>query len=80
MATNKMSLQREVLEELEGLPRESVAEVLDFVVFLKERSRRGRPQGELPFVPASQLDHWTGLVSWGGDAVTDSECLYDESL
>ena len=29
-------------------------------------------------VPASQLDDLTGLVAWGGDAVVDTERLYED--
>jgi hypothetical protein len=28
-------------------------------------------------LPASHLDHLRGLVAWGGDAVADTERLYD---
>ena len=30
-----------------------------------------------PFLPASHLDGLVGLVTWGGDALAESERLYD---
>jgi len=53
-------------------------EILDFVVFLRTRKVQ-EDHSFVPSLPASTLDHLTGLVAWGGDALVDSERLYDES-
>jgi hypothetical protein len=29
-------------------------------------------------IPATELDKWTGLIAVGGDALEDSERLYDQ--
>lgn len=68
-------LKQQVKRELETLPPGQWREVLDFVCFLKNRSAR---EG-VRTLPASHLDQLTGLVAWGGDALVDTERLYDES-
>ena len=35
------------------------------------------PVPAIATVPATELDKWTGLISVGGDALEDSEHLYD---
>ena len=77
MTTAGADLRQQLMRELSELPPDKLAEVLDFVVFL-----RTRKQEEHPFVPllaASSLERLTGLVAWGGDALADAERLYDES-
>lgn len=77
-----------VEQALDELPAEKMAEVLDFVLFLKKRwAEEGAPVAAtqeptaliLRTMPASHLDHLTGLVAWGGDAVADAERLYDDN-
>ncbi|MDR0330153.1 MAG: DUF2281 domain-containing protein [Chitinispirillales bacterium] len=36
-----------LIREIESLPEESVAEVLDFVVFLKERKKASKPSSKI---------------------------------
>ncbi|MFZ3329686.1 MAG: DUF2281 domain-containing protein [Candidatus Acidiferrales bacterium] len=38
-----MTIEEQVLEKLRDLPAEKQKEVLDFVVFLKEKNGRGKP-------------------------------------
>ncbi len=66
-----------------------MGEVLDFILFLKKRYAEGELQkasdhnagtSRLHTLPASHLDHLTGLVEWGGDALADSERIYDDCL
>jgi len=73
------SAAQAVLRALDELPLEKIEEVLDFVLFLKTRKPKDRAQAAaeqeltgllLHTLPASQLDSLTGLVAWGGDAVT----------
>ena len=69
-----------VINALGDLPADYLNEVLDFVLFLKQR----RQVDLLPLrklavhsTPASQLDGLVGLVAWGGDALADTERLYE---
>lgn len=74
MATTVVNLKHQLMRELDELPPDKLVEVLDFVAFLRTC--------KVPFVPsisASSLDSLTGLVAWGGDALADTERLYDES-
>lgn len=74
MTTGGVDLKQQLMRELDQLPPDKLTEVLDFVAFLRTR--------KVPFVPSlpvSFLDHVTGLVAWGGDALADTERLYDES-
>ncbi len=74
MTTGGANLKQQLMRELNELPPDKLMEVLDFVVFL--RTRKGP---FIPSFPASSLDRLTGLVAWGGDALADTERLYDES-
>jgi len=72
-----------IVRTLDDLLPEQVAEVLDFTTFLREQTRSGesplRPvRVQLRLVPMTSLMALTGLVSLGGDALSDSEALYDE--
>lgn len=44
--------------------------------FLAQLRQLEKP--ELRTVPAGRLDALTGLVAWGGDALLDSERIYDD--
>ena len=72
MATFGGNLKEQLMRELDKLPSDKLVEVLDFVSFLRTRK-------VIPSLPASSLDRLTGLVAWGGDALADTERLYDES-
>jgi len=74
MATAGVNLKQQLMRELDELPTDKLMEVLDFVVFL-----RTRKAPFIPSLPASSLDRLTGLVAWGGNALADTERLYDES-
>lgn len=73
------ALRETVIGILDELPPEEVAELLDFALFLKQRSQsRERPQKlQLKTLPAVHLDRLVGLVAWGGDALADTEGLYE---
>jgi len=69
-----------VINALGDLPADHLNEVLDFVLFLKQRMQVGlQPPQKLAvhFAPALQLDGLVGLVAWGGDALVDTERLYE---
>jgi len=73
MTTGGVNLKQQLVRELDELPPDKLMEVLDFVAFL-----RTRKVPLVPSPPASSLDRLTGLVAWGGDALADTEKLYDE--
>jgi hypothetical protein len=79
-------IKEAVKRALDELPAEKIEEVLDFTLFLKARwaekeasdvAAEAHPALLLRTLPASHLDQLTGLVAWGGDAVADTERLYD---
>jgi len=74
MTTAGVNLKQQLMRELDELPPDKLVEVLDFIVFL-----RTRKVPLIPSLPASSLDPLTCLVAWGGDALADTERLYDES-
>jgi hypothetical protein len=87
MTISKQQIKQAVEQALDELPTEKMVEVLDFMLFLKERwTREGAQLAAaqervglvLCTLPASHLDSLTGLVAWGGDAVADAERLYDD--
>ncbi len=77
MKVAKQEIKQRVVQELAKLPPEKLGEVLDFVVFLGNRNTWEEVHIPAPFLPASHLDGLVGLVTWGGDALAESERLYD---
>ena len=81
-----------ILSLLDDLPPESLAVVEQFVRFLREQTRQGRPvvsvseEKDRPSyryptvpLPVSALDGLVGIMPpVGGDALADTEALYDE--
>jgi hypothetical protein len=75
---------------LTDLPQDSLSAVEQFVQFVRERAQHGqmlkivaeRPAYLYPTVPlpADSLDRWLNLSPTGydGDALADTEALYDE--
>jgi hypothetical protein len=87
MTSSTWEIKEAVKRALDELPVEKIEEVLDFALFLKARwTEKGESKATtqdatkliLHTLPASHLDQLTGLVSWGGDAVADTERLYDD--
>lgn len=72
-------LRETLIGILDELPPEEVAELLDFALFLKQRSgsREGSRKLLLKTLPAAHLDQLAGLVAWGGDALADTEEIYE---
>jgi hypothetical protein len=64
------------------LPEDVLVEALRRLTPARRRQLLLRVESEpapaLTTVPATELDKWTGLISVGGDALEDSECLYCE--
>jgi cytochrome c len=78
-------VQPELLRVLATLPRLRQSEVLDFALFLEERAAKEAPAEtaavsriKLRPVSADSLLQLTGVVALGGDALDDSEALYDD--
>ena len=86
------TVRERILALLDELSPENLITVEHFVQFLREQARRGQPVTVLsekkdrhPYryptvpVPASSLDGLVGIMSpVGGDALADTEALYDE--
>ena len=77
MTIAEQDMKQRVVQELEKLPLEKLGEVLDFAVFLRDRATWKETHIPVNFLPASHLDGLVDLVSWGGDALAESEHLYD---
>jgi len=78
---SEMEITKEnVINALDELPGERLGEVLEFVMLLKHH-KQGEPKDSrtlvLKAIPAGQLKDLIGLVSWGGDALADTERLYE---
>lgn len=80
MTVAEYSLKQQLIREVENLRPEKWRQVLNFVLFLKSHFAQEGTRIRTPSLAASHLDHVTGLVAWGGNALNDAECLYDESL
>ena len=87
MSVAEQEIKEKVIQVLDELSDEKIKEVLDFALFLQMRPSQ-KEDGESAVqpspsvvshpVPAAQLDALTGLVAWGGDAVVDTERLYED--
>jgi len=94
MSAYAEQVQSRILPLLEKLPPESLAVVEQFVRFVHELAQEGQvvetvstPKGRAPYlyptvlVPASSLAQLVNLLPEGydGDALADTEALYDEA-
>jgi len=69
-----------LLKVLNDLSQEQVVEVFHFAIFLKEHFDAEPKQSPIVVVktlPAAQLADLAGTVAWGGDALQDTERLYE---
>ena len=80
MEHSNSSLKEAVVRLLDELPTQQIVEVLDFATFIKDRSVMGETHRRLVVktTPISHLNDLVGLASLGGDALEDSEGLYDD--
>jgi hypothetical protein len=93
LQTPTREVSNHILSLLDELPSESLIVVEQFVRFLHEQARRGRTVTTIseederpPYlypsvpVPSSSIDAWLDLLPEGyeGDALADTEALYDE--
>lgn len=66
-----------VINALDELPGEHLGEVFDFVKFLTQRKDGEAKVSKIKIIPVRRLRELVGLVAWGGDAVADTERLYE---
>ncbi len=78
------AIKPELLRLLDALPRTKQAQLLGFARLLHQQTAPVHPgptpvapQIELRTVPATTMLGLTDLVALGGDAVADTEALYD---
>lgn len=62
---------------LEDLPETQLKEIYHFGIFLKNWSDASNTKIPLPSVPVNHLSSLMGIISAGGDAVRDTEDLYN---
>jgi hypothetical protein len=82
MLIDEQRVRERIVHTLDELPSESLERVLNFVDSLRKPERpesrlAHQGLGSLRLVPASSLVGLTGVVSLGGDALADSEALYN---
>jgi hypothetical protein len=74
-------IYRETLDKLlDDLPEEKVLELIDFASFLRDKLKNTSCDPHRIFVkamPVEQLQMLSGTVAWGGDALDDTERLYE---
>ena len=74
-------IYRETLNKLlDDLPEEKVVELIDFASFLRDKQNNISCYSHRTFVkalPVEQLQILAGTVAWGGDALEDTEGLYE---
>jgi hypothetical protein len=69
-----------LLQVLDELPEEQAVEVFTFALFIRDRFQRMSTKSDglmVRTLPAARLKALIGTVAWGGDAVEDTERLYE---
>jgi hypothetical protein len=86
-ASTTKTLQREIAGQMKDLPLEGLLTLRDFTAFLRQRSLTEPPSTSAPLslhhltveMPAESLLGLMGLLPpIGGDALADTEALYDQ--
>ena len=81
------ALQREIAGQMKDLPLEGLLTLREFTAFLRQRSLAEHPAASAPLslhhrtveMPAESLMGLMGLLPpIGGDALADTEALYDQ--
>ncbi len=70
-----------MLSLISELSAENLEMVSDFALHVRRSGDNvpsSAPQVEVPELAPSHLQGLVGLVNWGGDALADTERLYDE--
>lgn len=69
-----------IIKAIGDLPADNLNEILDFILFLKQRklvNSHSLQKDDVHSSPATQLNGLVGLVAWGGDALADQERAYE---
>lgn len=69
--------RNKLIQLLDELPDVQLREVYHFTIFLKEHFANEISETDVPSVQADHLSSLLGLIAIGGDAVQDTEALYD---
>ncbi len=82
MEANKAVIKEKIVAVLQELPAEKMIEILDFAAFVRQsflikEVANNRTGLKIMGVPATGLRLLTGIIAWGGDAVVDSDRLYE---
>jgi len=76
-----VSMYRETLDKLlDDLPVEKIVELIDFASYLKDRQQNSSSYSSeivVKSVPIENLKRLAGTVAWGGDAISETERLYE---
>ena len=70
--------RKKLTKLLNELPDSQVQEVYHFTIFLKERFAKSEVSEDSPSVHAGHPASLLGLVALGGDALKDTEDIYNE--
>lgn len=68
------------MQIIDELPKDKVEEIIDFAYFIRQRAKTENDEQKQTEKEAISLDEVMGLagiVGWGGDALEDSERLYE---
>jgi hypothetical protein len=72
-------IKEHVVRVVNALPPDKLTELLDYAIFL-QYGEKGKPprkaKANIPIVPARRLFEAAGLVSWGGNALKDTERIF----
>lgn len=81
VVTQDVEVGRRIQNLLEDLPPESLSAVEYFIRFVRHQPNFfNEPYYPTVLVPAPRLDTWSNIlpVGYEGDALKDTEALYDE--
>lgn len=76
MAVTPASYRQKLHLLLDELPARELREVYHFAIFLRQQYAEERTARGVPTVPAEHLRSLIGLTEIGGDALRDTEALY----
>ncbi len=82
MEANKTAIKEKIIEVMNELPAEKMIEILDFAAFVRQNFQhrniaRNLTTPKIEEIPAARLRLLTGIIAWGGDALIESERLYE---
>ena len=82
-ADTYLTTKEQIIHKLDGLSPQGLHDLYQYLEFLLHKSQMSEKETDREpvyparFVPAERLDALTGVVNVGGDALADSEALYD---